>query len=150
MELLGFFVALALAYGAWRLMHAGRPRRSAVPIGLDPADIVELDAMAQRLLWERLTQRSASFAERLRIILGRRIPPRAVSPASEQGQWLLLFADGGTLRVTARRPGEVTDLMMHLLRDGVTLLGHSFDGDDVVLVFAAGPHRVRLVALAEA
>ena len=71
-------------------------------------------------------------------------------PVADEGYWVLMFADGGGLKVTARRRGDLTDLLVHLSRGRVTLLGHSFDGDQVVLEFAAGPRLIRVVALAEA
>lgn len=150
MELLGFLVAAVVMFVVIYRVNTRDVRRVKVPLGVDPRDAAELDAIAQRLLWERLGERSASLARRLRTILSRKVPARGLTPVAGQGYWVLQFADGGGLKVTSRRPGDLTDLLVHLARGRVTLLGHSFDGEDVVLEFAAGPRLVRVVALAEA
>lgn len=150
MELLGFLAVAVLTFiGVW-WFNSERPSRPAVPLDILPADEAELNAVAQRLLWERLTRRSTDLASRLRTILGRRIPARGLAPGSDGGPWTLTFADGTALAVTARRPGDLTDLLVCLVHGRVTLLGHRFEGEDVVLEFAAGNRLVHLTAVATA
>lgn len=150
MELVGFLVVAVVMFVVIYRVNVRRPTPHALTIHLDPADRAELDAIAQRLLWERLTQRSASLAQRLRLIVTRRIPARGLAPVAGEGYWVMTFADGQALKVTSRRTGDLTDLLVHLSRGRATLLGHDFDGDDVVLEFTAGPKLVRVIALAEA
>lgn len=147
MELVGLAVALGLAF------LVGRRRRPATaawaPPGLHPDDITELRAVAHRLLWERLSTRSAGLARLLSAVLQRGVPAsRLVQHPG--GGWVLTFADGSGLRVAARRRADLTDLVVGLSHGSVPIAGHAFDGDDVVLDFAAGRHGVRLVALAPA
>lgn len=146
MELVGFLVVAILTFVGVRLRRR-RVRHVVAPLGLDPRDTAELDAIAQRLLWERLGQRSTALAARLRLILTRGVPPRSLAPGGDGAPWTLTFADGSALRVTARRPTDLTDLLLSLVRGRATLLGHAFEGDDVVLEFAAGQRRIRLVAV---
>ncbi len=119
-----------------------------MPLEVDPRDAAELDAVAQRLLWERLGQRSAALAARLRLVLGRGIPARGITPgAAEDQPWTLTFADGSAVSVTARRRADLFDLLVSLGRGRASLLGHVFEGDDVVLEFAAGDRLVRVTAV---
>ncbi|MFP5415532.1 MAG: hypothetical protein ACLGHZ_01435 [Actinomycetes bacterium] len=150
MELLGFLVAAVVMYVVIYRVNTRDHRASKVAVHVDPKDEAELDAIAQQLLWERLTQRSAPLAGRLRTILSRKVPARGLTPVADEGYWVLLFADGGGLKVTSRRRGDLTDLLVGLARGRATLMGHSFDGDDFILEFATGPRLVRVVALAEA
>ncbi len=147
MELVGFLVVAVLTFVGFQRMNTRHVRRPVVRLELDPSDAAELDAVAHRLLWERLGQRSATLAARLRLILGRGIPPRGLAPGAEGGPWTLTFADGTDLQVTARRSGDLTDLLLGLARGRAALLGHVFEGDDVVLEFAAGSRLVRLTAV---
>ena len=149
MELVGFVVVGVLVVVGTLCRRARRHRGVAdlTPLGLDPADAVELAAVADRLLWERLTARSGRLAARLRLILARGTPPRAIAPLGHDGRWVLTFADGSEVAVWARRPGDGTDLLIQLARGRAALSGHHFEGDDVVLEFTAGPRLVSLVAL---
>lgn len=148
MELVGFLlVAILTSVGVLRMRRRRRVRGRAVPLGLDPRDAAELDAVAHRLLWERLGQRAGPLATRLRLILTRGVPPRALAPGGAGMPWTLTFADGSALRVRARRPADLTDLLLWLVRGRVILVGHGFEGDEVVLEFAAGQRRIRLVAV---
>lgn len=148
MELVGVVVVgvLVLA-GTFRRRAHRDPRTAGVPLGVDPADAAELTAVADRLLWERLTARSGRLAARLRLILARGTPPRAIAPLGHDGRWVVTFADGSEVAVRALRAGDGTDLLIHLARGRAALCGHHFEGDDVVLEFTAGPRRVSLVAL---
>ena len=71
MELIGFLAVAALTLAGVLRMKKRHARRSATPLGLDPADAAELDAIAQRVLWERLGERSSALAARLRLVLTR-------------------------------------------------------------------------------
>lgn len=147
MELIGFLVVAVLTFVGFQRMNTRHVRRPVVRLDLDPRDTAELDAVAQRLLWERLAERSAALAGRLRTILNRGIPPRGLTPGGEGAPWTLTFADGSNLCVTARRQADLMDLLLSLVRGRATLLGHAFEGDDVVLEFAAGERLVRLTAV---
>ena len=150
MELLGFLAVAVLTFVGVLRINTRPTRRRAAPLDVLPADAEELDAIAHRLLWERLTQRSTALAVRLRTILGRQIPPRGLTPAPAGSPWTLTFADGSALAVTARRHADLTDLLVCLVRGRATLLGHRFEGDDVVLEIAAGNRLVHLTAVAAA
>ena len=147
MELIGFLAVAVLTFIGVHRMNAPRVRRSPVPLDILPADAAELDAVAQRLLWERLAERSLRLATRLRTILNRRVPPRGLTPAPQGSPWILTFADGSALAVTARRHADLTDLLLCLVRGRATLLGHRFEGDDVVLEIAASNRLVHLTAV---
>lgn len=148
MELIGFLIVGALTFvGVYRMHTRHRPRVS-TSLGLTPSDADELDAVAQHLLWERLTQRSAGLATRLRTILTRGVPPRGLTPGRDGDPWTLTFADGGSLAVTAKRQGDLTDMLVSLMRGRAVLVGHAFDGDDLVLEFTAGNRLVHLTAVA--
>ena len=148
MELIGFLaVAVLASLGAWRIIRR-RLRNTVAPLDVLPADAAELDAVAQQILWERLTRRSAEMASRLQMILGRRIPARGLVPGTAGGPWTLMFADGSALAVTARRQGDLTDLLICLTRGRATPSGHRFEGDDVVLEFSVGNRQVHVTAVA--
>lgn len=144
---MGFLVVAVLTFLGLQRMNRRQARRPAVRLDLDPRDTAELDAVAQRLLWERLAERSTVLAGRLRTILNRGVPPRGLTPGGEGAPWTLTFADGTIVRVTARRQADLMDLLLSLMRGRATLLGHVFEGDDVVLEFAAGERLVRLTAV---
>lgn len=150
MELIGFVAVAVLTLAGVLRMNRPRTSANAVRLIVAPADADELEAIAQRLLWERLTVRSVALAARLRTILGRRIPVRGLLPAPPGSPWTLTFADGSALAVTADRRSDLTDLLVSLVRGSVTLVGHRFEGDDVVLEFATSRRRVHVTAVAVA
>ena len=150
MELIGFLAVAVLTLVGVQRISTRRTRPRTAPLDVLPADRAELDAVAQRLLWERLGQRSVVLASRLRTILTRGIPPRALTPAPHGTPWTLTFADGSALGVTAQHSSDLTDLLLSLLRGRVTLLGHHFEGDDVVLDLATQDRLVHLRADATA
>lgn len=147
MELIGFLAVAALTLAGVLRMKKRHARRSATPLGLDPADAAELDAIAQRVLWERLGERSSALATRLRLVLTRGVPPRGLAPVAEGQPWRLTFADGTVVEVTAPRRADLVELLLCLSLGEVTLVGHRFVGDDVVLAFAAGDRVVRVTAV---
>lgn len=147
MELIGFLAVAALTLAGVLRMKKRHARRSATPLGLDPADAAELDAIAQRVLWERLGERSSALATRLRLVLTRGVPPRGLAPVAEGQPWRLTFADGTVVEVTAPRRADLVELLLCLSLGEVSLVGHRFVGDDVVLAFAAGDRVVRVTAV---
>ena len=147
MELIGFLAVAALTLAGVLRMKKRHARRSATPLGLDPADAAELDAIAQRVLWERLGERSSALATRLRLVLTRGVPPRGLAPVAEGQPWRLTFADGTVVEVTAPRRADLVELLLCLSLGEVTLVGHRFVGDDVVLAFASGDRVVRVTAV---
>lgn len=147
MELIGFLAVAALTLAGVLRMKKRHARRSATPLGLDPADAAELDAIAQRVLWERLGERSSALATRLRLVLTRGVPPRGLAPVAEGQPWRLTFADGTVVAVTAPRRADLVELLLCLSLGEVTLVGHRFVGDDVVLAFASGDRVVRVTAV---
>ena len=147
MELIGFLAVAALTLAGVMRMKKRHARRSATPLGLDPADAAELDAIAQRVLWERLGERSSALATRLRLVLTRGVPPRGLAPVAEGQPWRLTFADGTVVAVTAPRRADLVELLLCLSLGEVTLVGHRFVGDDVVLAFASGDRVVRVTAV---
>ena len=147
MELIGFRAVAALTLAGVLRMKKRHARRSATPLGLDPADAAELDAIAQRVLWERLGERSSALAARLRLVLTRGVPPRGLAPVAEGQPWRLTFADGTVVAVTAPRRADLVELLLCLSLGEVTLVGHRFVGDDVVLAFASGDRVVRVTAV---
>lgn len=147
MELIGFLAVAALTLAGVMRMKKRHARRSATPLGLDPADAAELDAIAQRVLWERLGERSSALATRLRLVLTRGVPPRGLAPVAEGQPWRLTFADGTVVEVTAPRRADLVELLLCLTLGEVTLVGHRFVGDDVVLAFASGDRVVRVTAV---
>lgn len=147
MELIGFLAVAALTLAGVLRMKKRHARRSATPLGLDPADAAELDAIAQRVLWERLGERSSALATRLRLVLTRGVPPRGLAPVAEGQPWRLTFADGTVVEVTAPRRADLVELLLCLTLGEVTLVGHRFVGDDVVLAFASGDRVVRVTAV---
>lgn len=147
MELIGFLAVAALTLAGVLRMKKRHARRSATPLGLDPADAAELDAIAQRVLWERLGERSSALATRLRLVLTRGVPPRGLAPVAEGQPWRLTFADGTVVEVTAPRRADLVELLLCLSLGEVSLVGHRFVGDDVVLAFASGDRVVRVTAV---
>ena len=61
--------------------------------------------------------------------------------------WRLTFADGTVVAVTAPRRADLVELLLCLSLGEVTLVGHRFVGDDVVLAFASGDRVVRVTAV---
>ncbi len=116
------FAAIALLL----LLARRRPTRRPPSLGLDPADVRELDALGRLVAEEHSERVHQLVAARLQVIVGRGVPVAAVEPTGIQGRWLLRFADSTALVVESRHPGDMAVLSMRLMQ-----------------------HRVRLVAFAE-
>ena len=116
---------IAFAAVALLLLLARRPgTRRSPSLGLDPADVRELDVLGERLVGEHRARTRQLVAARLQLVLGRGVPVQAVEPTGVRGQGVLRFADSTSLLVAAHHPADLAVLSMHLLKHRVRLVGY--------------------------
>lgn len=137
------FVVLALL-----LLLARRPPTRRHPsLGLDPADVRELDALGDHLVAEHSERVHQLVAARLAVIVGRGVPVEGVEPTGIHGRWLLRFADSTSLVVTSRHPGDMAVLSMRLMQHRVRLVGFADRRGTTELDVSWGQGHLRLDAV---
>jgi hypothetical protein len=132
MELAIAVVGLALA-GLWwsrrralRPKHQDEPRseRSDVPDPgvLDPADVADLEALFDGVDQGEAVRRVVLLESRLRPVVERRVPVRAIEPVPGLHVSRMRFADGTTVVVRGFEPGDVA-VLASVIRKRTVLAG---------------------------
>lgn len=139
---------VAFAAVALLLLLARRPSTRRSPsLGLDPADVRELDALGEVLVGEHRARTRQLVAARLQLVLGRGVPVQAIEPTGVPGRWVLRFADASALIVTSRHSSDLAVLSMHLLQHRVRLVGYVERGESTELDVSWGQGNLRLEAV---
>lgn len=144
------------------LLHRGRRRPSRRPgppvsphpaattdLGLDPADVAELQAVARRVLGE-LPEPSSALVRHLQVLVARGVPVRRIDASGWPQRWFLGFADGSRVVVTAPDPTPVIAMRLAIVHGTVRLQRILHVEGGLQLEFAGVQARHRVLAVADA
>lgn len=159
---IAFAVVIALAGVAWR-WRLGRARShpSAKPQTFQhteplaaliaPGDLAELQAIGNQVAAEYASTSPVVLHSRLRRLLTRRVPIRAITSGGTVGLARVSFADGHTLIVRGQRTGELARLAVGLAWSPVEFVGFHDEEPGIVVELRgrSGGCSVLAIALGE-
>ncbi len=143
--MLALALVLVLGLGLARALRdrrqraaARRPERHRHRPGdpeLTPEDEVELERELAAVEREGAHTLEALLDLRLRVLVSRRVPLRAIRPAPGPHTGRLAFADSTVLLARARRPGELYRLALTVPDHAIVIESWSHEEDGTVLRF---------------
>lgn len=136
MEWVALAVLIALALGWWGRRRHDRPAPEEEFPGLSPAELAELERGFARVERETSGTLETLLAARLRVLVSRGVPLRAMRRAPGEHTARLHFANGTVLIGQAERPGELYALAVQMHREGVQLASWHAGPDGTVLRFS--------------
>jgi hypothetical protein len=149
--LVGTWLVLAAlvigAVGAIRLRRAATPVATAASAEGLPPDLADLDEAFDRVLAAHSHELGVLLASRLRQLVHRRVPVRAIRQAPGERTVRVCFADGTVVLARGHAPGDFAKVAWALHGRPVRLAGFSSDEAGTHLDFRWSPDQ-RIAAVA--
>lgn len=144
---LALLVALAVVLGRWLRRRRARQTAGSDLPDLSPQELTELEQGFARVEREESGILETLLAARLRVLVSRGVPLRAMRPAPGEHAARLVFANGTVLICRAERPGDLYALAIRVHREGARLASWGSGPDGTVLRFSWPEGGADLIAL---